>query len=187
MVEPSGSAVGLFFFLLEGMNGNAGGVAQHLIRQECFSQEEKRKKNMEKEKYYKYDINIPHYTFLSASNPTFQLNQILKYTTAKIPSSTMTCTNANGSQEPPQASNILARQLTEDSQSMPLLQSTSPSHEQFFKFWMSFLTGFPGTRNLTKSALDEFGEHKKQMLQRYLNQGVKEEPAVIFARTQTKR
>lgn len=52
---------------------------------------------------------------------------------------------------------------------------------------MLFLTSFLGTRNLTKSALGEFGEHKKQMLQRYLKQGVKEEPAVVFARTQTQR
>lgn len=46
---------------------------------------------------------------------------------------------------------------------------------------------FPGSRSLTKSALDGFNGPKNHMLQRYLNQSVKEDSAVVFARTQTQK
>lgn len=50
-----------------------------------------------------------------------------------------------------------------------------------------FSDKFSGSRCLTKSALDGFSGPKKQMLQRYLDQGVKEDSAVIFARIQAQR
>lgn len=67
-----------------------------------------------------------------------------------------------------------------------------PSHPrmkmQFFELWIILLlTRFLGSRSLTKSALNDLSGPKKQMLERYLNEGLEEDPAVVFARTQAQR
>ncbi|KAL0631362.1 hypothetical protein Q9L58_009770 [Maublancomyces gigas] len=74
--------------------------------------------------------------------------------------------HANASQGLAQVSNTTAQQVSQGSQNQPQGQSS---------------------RSLTKSALNDLSGPKKQMLERYLNEGLEEDPAVVFARTQAQR